>query len=88
MSIKNSNNTIWNRTRDLPTGSAVPKPTVPPPAIHYTQLEILKITILVKSLTSDIEEKFVDDTANEFLVLSTFMFHILVPFVTSDSSDS
>ena len=25
--MKNSNDTIWNRTRDLPTCSAVPQPT-------------------------------------------------------------
>ena len=28
--MKNSNDTIGNRTRDLPTCSAVPQPTVPP----------------------------------------------------------
>jgi hypothetical protein len=32
MSIKNSNDTIGNRTRDLATCSAVPQPTVPPRA--------------------------------------------------------
>jgi len=30
MSLKNSNDTIGNRTRDLPTYSAVPQPTAPP----------------------------------------------------------
>jgi hypothetical protein len=30
MSIKNSNDTIGNRTRDLPACSAVPQPTAPP----------------------------------------------------------
>ena len=30
MSMKNSNDTIGNRTRDLPTRSAVPQPTEPP----------------------------------------------------------
>ena len=35
MSIKKSNDTIGNRTRDLPTCSAVPQPTAPPRApIH------------------------------------------------------
>ena len=29
MSLKNSNDTIGNRTRDLPTCSAVPQPTAP-----------------------------------------------------------
>jgi hypothetical protein len=30
MSMKNSNYTIGNQTRDLPTCSAVPQPTAPP----------------------------------------------------------
>jgi hypothetical protein len=34
MSMKNSNNTIGNRTCDLPTCSAVPRPTAPPSALH------------------------------------------------------
>jgi hypothetical protein len=32
MSMKNSNDTIGNRTRDLPAGRAVPQPTAPPRA--------------------------------------------------------
>jgi len=32
MSMKNSNDTIGNRTRDLPTCRAVPQPTAPPRA--------------------------------------------------------
>ena len=32
-SIKNSNDTIWNRNRDLPVCSAVPQPTAPPRAV-------------------------------------------------------
>jgi hypothetical protein len=32
MSMKNSTDTIGNRTRDLPAGSAVPQPTAPPRA--------------------------------------------------------
>ena len=35
MSIKNSNDTIGNRTRDLPACSAVPQPTAPPRAPRY-----------------------------------------------------
>ena len=31
MSMKNSNNTVGNRTRDHPACSAVPQPTAPPP---------------------------------------------------------
>jgi len=35
MSIKNSND-IGNRTRDLPSCSAVPQPNVPPPHGRFT----------------------------------------------------
>jgi hypothetical protein len=34
MSIKNCNETIGNRTRDLPACSAVPQPTAPPRALQ------------------------------------------------------
>jgi len=34
MSMKNSSDTIGNRTRDLPAGSAVPQPTAPPRVPH------------------------------------------------------
>jgi len=34
MSMKNFNDTIENRTRDLPACSAVPQPTAPPRAPH------------------------------------------------------
>jgi len=36
MSMKNSNDTIGNRKRDLPTCSAVPQPNVLPRAPHKT----------------------------------------------------
>ena len=35
MSTKNSNDTIWNRTRDLPAGSVVPQPTASTRAPNY-----------------------------------------------------
>jgi hypothetical protein len=35
MSMKNSNDTIENRTRDLPACSAVPQPTAPPAACPH-----------------------------------------------------
>jgi hypothetical protein len=37
MSMKDSNDTIGNRTRDLPAGSAVPQPTAPPwpPKVYH-----------------------------------------------------
>jgi hypothetical protein len=47
MSIKNSNDTIENRTRDLPACSAVPQPTAPPCAptnfhvMHYCFLNLV-----------------------------------------------
>ena len=34
MSMKNSNDIIWNRNRDLPARSAVPRPTVPPRTVY------------------------------------------------------
>jgi len=36
MSMKNSNDTIGNRTRDLPACSAVPQPSAPPRALTYS----------------------------------------------------
>ena len=53
MSMKNSSDTIGNRTRDLPACSAVPQPTVPP---HTPDL-LLKIQITVNSV-------FIEDTDN------------------------
>ena len=41
MPIKNSNDIVWNRTRDLPACSAVPQATAPPRApdvLHYVRL--------------------------------------------------
>jgi len=41
MSTKNSNDTVENRTRDLPACSSVPQPTVPHPSPHkYTLLNL------------------------------------------------
>jgi hypothetical protein len=42
MSIKNSNDTIGNRTRKLPTCSAVPQPTAPPCAPQQQLLFVQK----------------------------------------------
>jgi len=46
MSIKNSNDTVGNRTRDLPACSAVPYPTAPPraPISEYRN----KIFLIIK----------------------------------------
>jgi len=38
MSIKNSNETIGNQARDLPTSSALPQPAVPPGAPKISTL--------------------------------------------------
>ena len=40
MSMKYSNDTIGNRTRDLPACRAVPQPTAPPRAIHKVETKI------------------------------------------------
>ena len=54
MSMKNSNDTIGNRTRDLPVCSAVPQPTAPPraPYTYLTCLHILSWTSGVQSGSS------------------------------------
>ena len=39
MSMKNSNETIENQSRDLPAGSAVPEPTAPPRAPSFTPVK-------------------------------------------------
>jgi len=54
--MKNSNDTIGNRTRELPACSAVPQPTAPPCApFTHCWFYILRF---LKSITSKIE-KFV-----------------------------
>jgi len=40
MSLKNSNDTIGNRNRDLPTCGAVPQQTAPPRATVYHKVEV------------------------------------------------
>ena len=48
MSMKNSSDTIGNRTRDLPTCSIVPQPTVPPraPAKFWDSLQFAHVFFL------------------------------------------
>jgi hypothetical protein len=54
MSIKNSKDTIGNRTRDLPACSAVPIPTAPPRAPpHYSILSIVNDTHYVFGVLGD-----------------------------------
>jgi len=45
--MKNSNDTIGNRTRDLPACSAVPQQTAPLRAPSDKEVEIKNITVLV-----------------------------------------
>jgi hypothetical protein len=56
MSMKNSNYTIGNQTRDLPTGSTVPQPTALP-HIHINTLrgqnvELLNVKLVVHIVTT------------------------------------
>ena len=46
MSMKNFNDTIGNRTRDLPASSAVPQPIAPPRAIKVQKNIYIYIYIL------------------------------------------
>ena len=49
MSMKNSVDTVENRTRDLPTCSAVPQPTAPPRALNYVIINVGNSHRLLKS---------------------------------------
>jgi hypothetical protein len=47
MSMKNSNNTIGNRTRDIRACSAVPQPTTPPRSVYvgwYNKWKVVRIS--------------------------------------------
>jgi len=48
MSIKNFNDTIGNRTRDLPAFIAVPQPTAPPRAPDYTVILLIFYLLFLK----------------------------------------
>jgi hypothetical protein len=54
MSMKNSNDTIGNRTRDLPASSAVPQPAAPPRAPFFNNIKEDKLTTMNKEI-SDIQ---------------------------------
>jgi hypothetical protein len=47
--MKNSNDTIENRTRDLPACSAVPQPTAPPRAPLFVLVMIIECHIIYRS---------------------------------------
>ena len=48
--VKNSNDTIGNRTRDVPACSAVPQPTAPPRARVCVCVYIATLTCVVHKL--------------------------------------
>jgi hypothetical protein len=49
MSMKNSIDTIGNRTRDLPACSAVPQPTAPPRTpVYVSRFLYIRIHVLCK----------------------------------------
>jgi hypothetical protein len=60
MTIKNSNDTIGNRTRDLPTFSAVPQPTALPRPPLYCSTTVLFCTLI----TTLIKYSLMVDTVN------------------------
>jgi hypothetical protein len=60
MSMKNSNDTFGNRTRDLPTCSAVPQPTAPPRATIYIVTSVI-YTNIVRPGDGPTEQKHVGD---------------------------
>ena len=51
--MKNSNDTIGNQTRDLPTCAAVPQPTALPCASKRENVAVLIITHVWKTLVLD-----------------------------------
>jgi len=67
MSMKKSNDTIGNRTRDLPTCSAVPQPTAPPRAPNILNILIFNIKrssnfpkVLMRALRMEVNLKYVE----------------------------
>ena len=50
--MKNSNDTIGNRTRDLPGRSAVPQPTAPPRDPYVLGLPTEMLNIFMSSLNA------------------------------------
>ena len=52
--MENSNDTIGNRTRDLPACSAVPQPTAPPRAPDIKSIRIKKVNVPVQTMRASI----------------------------------
>jgi len=77
MSIKSSNDTIRNRTRDLPTCNAVPRPTAPP----RTPLSLLlwKVyKLILKEFVVDVNKNPTDATICRYLFTAklSYMFRV------------
>ena len=56
--MKNSNDTIRNRTRDLPACSAVPQPTALPGAPIPLIFSVIITTLHIKGITNSWKEAF------------------------------
>ena len=76
--MKNSNDTIRNRTRDLPTFSAVPQPTALPRAstttsttTNTTTVIIIIIIIIYHTSTLIADKAFLHSTSNIALEVNT-----------------
>jgi hypothetical protein len=72
MSVKNSNDIIGNRTRDLPTCTAVPQPTAPPRTRReytHTHTHIYKGTQIFRNLgpSQNFKRQAGDTDANSVL---------------------
>jgi hypothetical protein len=59
MSMKNSNDTTGNRTRDLPACSAVPQPTAPPRAPKLRCMEIYKQSRNMQAIHNSQRHRFI-----------------------------
>jgi hypothetical protein len=70
--IKNSNDTIRNRTRDLPACSAVPQPTEPPRAPFCTGNRDITLSIMVQTVPTNSNPSSRETVKIEFLDFSTF----------------
>jgi hypothetical protein len=80
MSMKNSNDTIGNRTRDLPACSAVPQPTTPPcaPMVNVGRSSYIVPVIPVKILKiwKDFQKKFQTQNFMKIRSVEQKFFHV------------
>jgi len=61
MSMKNSNDTIGNRTRDLPTCSAMPQPTAP------TRTPLVVVVVLPNEFNNNLHSFITTTTTTNFI---------------------